>query len=1060
MRDDLAIHLAASRLLAVQSDHSLMMTREERPAWIASEERKLATRSWAPALVVEREPDLVVGVYLPLPLGKVLLLRYLPESLRGLPLELEVGSRLLAVLPGGVGLPAPAPDLFPHDEQLRSPVSPRIAQLLVEDPGSLRPHLESLPEEWWTRAEEQVPRAYRESAYQPRDGRPLHAGVVALRASHLGPDKSPFRSGEWVGPYRLCERLGRGSMGEVWRARRRGAPEPAAEGGEDDVAIKLPLRPSFVRHLRQEGLLLAAVDHPNVARFVEADLECEAPYLVTELVAGQPLRALCRGTISSAAATLLCDQLLAGLRAIHEAGVLHLDLKPENVIVQPDGQLKIVDLGLGQATTRFMEEVYLSVSLASREPPVAGTLAYMSPEQRRGRELDPRTDLFAFGILLHELLAGVLPEPGRRLTELRPELLPRWDVAVARLTHPEREQRPRDANEARIMVSYSLSKKHLIPVARGGVRPRHLASYDEEAFALVSPYLAGMVIGAGYELVQPLGRGGFGEVWRARRGEELVALKLVLASEARAGLEREAEVAGRLSHAGIPALRGDHSAEEPPHLVFDLVEGRSLRLILNEALEEGKKLPLQRALSVFAGQLEVVAACAEAEVVHMDLKPEHFLVDEGSPEQAPRVSLIDFGLAALSEGRRGAEGSLATRAEVRGTLDYMAPEQRQGEVSPAVDVYALGVCLFELLTLSLPRGPQRARAIRRDVPPRLDELITRMLASDPRRRPSLGEVRATLADAEGDAALAGRPRRQPAPSGLAQWVWELRQLARWTLATPLAYPFVVFLILGIVALPNLVGRRAIPSHPVTGQASSGRGRAAPLGSASAAPQTSAALARLARQLRQATTPDDFLSAWLELRELEGGQVVLVDALERGSQLVRSYLSELADASLAPALAARLQRPEPPSAAQVRLAARLLSPAQRRAVYRRGGGGAVSLAGQVLARERDERSYQLLLLALGERSPALRGGARRHFEGLAPAHHLAGLRPGALSSLEAALAVGDPAVEGALLGALSALPAAELSALGLRETLTRLSLDPARGEEQRALALTLLGRLSE
>src|SRR5262249_53645763 len=157
-------------------------------------------------------------------------------------------------------------------------------------------------------------------------------------------------------------------------------------------------RSAFVRHLKREGVLLSKIDHPHVAKFVASDIEGDTPWLATELVRGDSLRALCRGTISPEHATLVCDQILDGLAAIHRASVLHLDLKPENVLVESSGKVKIVDLGVGRATQAFMAELFLSASLASRDLPLAGTLAYMAPEQRNGKPVDARADLFAFGV--------------------------------------------------------------------------------------------------------------------------------------------------------------------------------------------------------------------------------------------------------------------------------------------------------------------------------------------------------------------------------------------------------------------------------------------------------------------------------------------------------------------------------------------------------------------------------------------------------------------------------------------------------------------------------------
>ena len=747
------------------------------------------------ARVLARNPRLVLGV------------RYGPGSSEVIRAELPEGAELLTspeddwlalVLPRGYepdgSQAAAAPDVEPSWRAAFGAGSfTFVIPVLL---GAERSWIRALERE--LSAEMAQAGAYGEATvhdarrgFAPRSMHPLESHL----AGPLEGPASPFVPGQRLGApgaeIELRARLGRGSMGEVWRG----------EGPQGPVAVKLALRPSFVRHLRQEGLLLAQVENPHVARFISADLAHDPPYLVTELVSGQPLRAQCRGVLPESNVVLLCDQLLDGLQAIHEAGILHLDLKPENVIVQPGGEIKIVDLGLGRATSRFMEEVYLSVSLVSRTPPVAGTLAYMSPEQRKGRELDPRADLFAFGILLHELLTGGLPSPGAAVSDVRPGLAPRWDVVVARLTHPDRQERPLDAADARLLVCYTRAPKLRRPVPRGGVRPRDLRSFDEASFALASPYIPGQVIGAGYELVHPLGRGGFGEVWRARRGEaEVVALKLILSEDARDGLAQEARVAARIEHERIPALLDDQSAADPAHLVFELVEGESLRLLINEREEP---FPLGEALALFEGQVEVVQACAQVGVVHMDLKPEHFLVkrEAGRP---PQVTLIDFGLAALLD-RSALEGSLASLAEIRGTLDYMAPEQREGRVGPAVDVFALGVCLFELLTLSLPRGPQGIRSIRSNVPGDLDELCLQMLARDPGGRPTLGFVREVV-----HALRFSHRATTPASVELGavspgQTLFLLRSWLRSALATPYLYPFVVFAALGILALVTRPG---------------------------------------------------------------------------------------------------------------------------------------------------------------------------------------------------------------------------------------------------------------
>lgn len=589
--------------------------------------------------------------------------------------------------------------------------------------------------------------------------------------------------GERVGPWTLERKLGSGSMGEVWAA---SGERP--DGGEGEVALKLPRRASFVRHLRREGVLLEKVQHKNVAAFIASDLESDPPWLATELVPGSPLRALCRGTIKEQHATLLADQVLAGLSAIHAAGILHLDLKPENVLVTPEGHAKIVDLGVGRAASACMAELYLSASLASRDLPLAGTLAYMAPEQRKGKAVDARADLFAFGVLLHELLSGKLPEPGRRLSFLRPALAPRWDVAVARLTHPDPAQRPASADESRQIVAFTQTEKVARPVATGGHQPRDLATFDEDAFAFESPWTPGMVVGR-CELVAPLGRGGFGEVWRARRGEQEVAVKLALREDAHAALRVEAEAARRVRHHGIPSVLEDCTQDDPPHVVFQLVRGRSLRA----RIHDDGFVPIDEGLSVFEAMLSVVKACHAAGVVHGDLKPEHFLVDfentdplgKGAPHQ---VWLIDFGLARLAV-KDGIGASLATGAK-GGTFDYMAPEQRNGGGGDEPsDAYALGVCLFEIVADDLPRGTQTLTALRRECPRAIDSLARALMDENPRARPTLDRALEVVQEAR--RSLGATPSTRGPTVSLLRWALTT-QKGCWTTVT-----FVAAVVLGL-----------------------------------------------------------------------------------------------------------------------------------------------------------------------------------------------------------------------------------------------------------------------
>ncbi|HEX4385861.1 MAG TPA: serine/threonine-protein kinase, partial [Myxococcales bacterium] len=165
-----------------------------------------------------------------------------------------------------------------------------------------------------------------------------------------------------------------------------------------EVAVKLLSSPSpnaeAVRRFRDEALAAGSLQHANVVRVFDAGEENGRPFLVTELLQGETLRQrLSRGPIPFGQAQTWARQLLAGLAAAHEKGLLHRDLKPSNLFITSDGWLKILDFGLAKLTE-------------SDQGRVVGTIGYMAPEQVRGVPVDHRADLFNFGLVFYEMLTG------------------------------------------------------------------------------------------------------------------------------------------------------------------------------------------------------------------------------------------------------------------------------------------------------------------------------------------------------------------------------------------------------------------------------------------------------------------------------------------------------------------------------------------------------------------------------------------------------------------------------------------------------------------------------
>src|SRR5712691_6045898 len=214
-------------------------------------------------------------------------------------------------------------------------------------------------------------------------------------------------SGTKLGPYEIVAPLGAGGMGEVYRAR------DSKLGRE--VALKL-LPPLFtadadrVTRFEREARLLASLNHPHIGAIYGFEDAGTMPALVLEFVEGDTLEdRVRRGPLPLAEAMTIAQQVADALDAAHRAGIIHRDLKPSNIKITPDGVVKVLDFGLAKA---FADEG--SGADVSESPTMTGTIAgvilgtaaYMSPEQARGQRVDKRTDIWAFGCVLFEMLTG------------------------------------------------------------------------------------------------------------------------------------------------------------------------------------------------------------------------------------------------------------------------------------------------------------------------------------------------------------------------------------------------------------------------------------------------------------------------------------------------------------------------------------------------------------------------------------------------------------------------------------------------------------------------------
>jgi hypothetical protein len=214
--------------------------------------------------------------------------------------------------------------------------------------------------------------------------------------------------GARLGPYEILTSLGAGGMGEVYRAR---DPRLGRE-----VAIKILPDPvtgeaDRLRRFKLEAEAASALNHPNILVVYDVGTEGQRPYVVTELLKGETLRErLAEAALPLYKAVDFGVQIAHGLAAAHERGIVHRDLKPENLFVTRDGVVKILDFGLAKmtqpGTTVAGSEATTNVAPLTHPGTVMGTVGYMSPEQVRGSPADHRSDIFAFGTIIYEMLSG------------------------------------------------------------------------------------------------------------------------------------------------------------------------------------------------------------------------------------------------------------------------------------------------------------------------------------------------------------------------------------------------------------------------------------------------------------------------------------------------------------------------------------------------------------------------------------------------------------------------------------------------------------------------------
>ena len=491
--------------------------------------------------------------------------------------------------------------------------------------------------------------------------------------------------GQRLGDFEVLAEIGAGTQGVVYRAR-------CAVNNHDQLALgdlvalkvmRLDPGEDGADRIEPYRGLLGPAPHPGIVRYHDAFTADGEAVLVLELVEGESLAQRLKRFEHGSWDTMkpLVLQILDALIALGDQGVVHRDIKPSNVFINHDGVIKLIDLDLTPRATEESDE--------DQTVMWQGSLEYMAPDFLRvpGFQGDTQSDIFSAGVLLFQCLTGRLPFPslGERADIGYVE---RWQKGDAPINF--RLSAFRVLDQARETVAKALASD----------RAKRFTNFREmrKAVETIAPKVVTFKNGDAYELLSMLGKGGFGEVFKAvrQRDGKVFAIKHLTSSDYAKRFLKEAAILKDYGHECIVGYEdllereADKVGDVPDyHLVMEFLPGETLsRRIRNEP--DG--LDPQEAMQIFVRYLRAMdhLHAHPQQIIHRDIKPGNLYAPEGHPENA---KIFDLGIARDVSGTE-------TFGHIPGTLAYMPPEFARadgGRGTPQSDIYAMGFCLYETL---------------------------------------------------------------------------------------------------------------------------------------------------------------------------------------------------------------------------------------------------------------------------------------------------------------------------------------------------------------------------
>ena len=479
--------------------------------------------------------------------------------------------------------------------------------------------------------------------------------------------------------------------------------------------------PEFGRRFHREIARASRLDDPHVIRTLGSGVWKEKLFYATETLEGNELPGPMKGGNPPAPGEILriAEGCARALLAADKQKITPLHLRKGSIFITREGAVKVAEIGLARILDKEAE-----YQRAFQSSP------YLSPERTQGQKADVRSDLFALGVILYELAAGVLPFEGH---ESKTSYLYQLLNVIPVL--------PR---EAKARIPADLERVILRCLAKDPQKRYQTAAETLEELLAVRRTLEGerstgpsLEVDSGdFEIDegQIIGEGGMGTLFRGRQKslDRAVAIKVIrnlriANADFRKRFRREAELLAQVRDGNVVQIFGAGTWKGRPFFAMELVEGNDLRA----RVAQGPPLTIEEILHIGQGVAKALRAGWSHKIVHRDIKPSNILLARDGT-----IKVTDFGLATTLNLRRRNPGL------VLGTLGYLSPEQEAGEdVDIRSDIYSLGVVLFELASGTLPFGGVGSRILKKvpfvpppslrgngKVPPAVDAIIQRCLA--------------------------------------------------------------------------------------------------------------------------------------------------------------------------------------------------------------------------------------------------------------------------------------------------------------------------------------------